>query len=92
MRRLIWSSRARQDLIDIASYYDEIDPALADKIIDRIEGAPLPLLHAPFIGSLAPDGARKWRARRTPVLLRYDVGEETIEIVAVRHVRSGWGS
>ena len=90
MRRIIWSPRSRGDLIGIAEYYDQFDPALAEQIIDRVETAPAPLLDFPELGSPTTSGARKWLVPKTPYLLLYDVNGDTIEVVAVQHVRSNW--
>lgn len=74
----------------MAEFYDRLDPALASDMIERVEAALLPLLEFLFLGVMSGSGARKWRAPKTPFLLFYDVTDDEIEIVTVRHVRSNW--
>lgn len=88
MRLLVWSPRAQWDLLNIADYYDQIDPSLAVDMIDRIRLAPAPLPEFPLLGAISNGGACKWQAKRTPFTFLYDVTESAIEIVAVSHVRS----
>lgn len=90
MRRLLWSRRARTELFSIAEHYRKDDPALAIEMLERIEAGPQALREFPFLGAVTTAGARKWRARGTPFLLFYDVQDDAIEIVGVRHVRSDW--
>ena len=88
LKRLVWSPRAQWDILNIADYYDQIDPSLAIDIVDRIRSAPTPLLDFPLLGAVSTGGARKWRAARTPFIFLYDVTQDTIEVAAVSHVRS----
>ena len=89
--RVIWSRPARDDVFAIATYYDGIDPALAESIIDQIEGAAAPLLANPKIGRvIAKAGVRKWTVRHTPFLLLYTVRGNEIEIRRVRHGAADW--
>ncbi|GKS02996.1 type II toxin-antitoxin system RelE/ParE family toxin [Sphingomonas aquatilis] len=89
--RLIWSTQAQQELLDIADHYDEIDPDLANAIVDRVEASVSPLLDFPRLGAIIDrNGARKWRVPRTPFILLYDVTDERIEVLSVSHARSDW--
>ena len=88
MSRLIWSRLARHDLYTIA--FDEMlwD---ADRLIDRIEKAPLVLLDFPELGPVAgSDGLRKWHVRRTPFLLLYKIRRSSVEISRVVYAASDW--
>ena len=89
--RLIWSTQAQQELLDIADRYEEIDPDLANAIVDRVEASVSPLLDFPRLGAIIDrNGARKWRVPRTPFILLYDVTDERIEVLSVSHARSDW--
>ena len=88
MRRLLWSRRARGELFEIADHYSQFDPLLAVDMLERIEAGPQPLLDFPFLGALTTGGSGKWRARKTPYILFYDVSDAAIEVAAVRHVRT----
>jgi toxin ParE1/3/4 len=89
--QLIWSAPARRDLLDIAFYYDQIDPELPFKLLERIYDAPLILTQFPKIGSPTLDPhIRKWRVKQTPFILFYLIGGKRIEIRSVRHAASNW--
>jgi toxin ParE1/3/4 len=89
LKRLIWSKSARRELFAIAAHYDQFDPELPDRLLSRIEKAPLLLLEFPGIGSPTERrGIRKWRVRHTPFLLFYVARGNAIEVIRVRHVRS----
>ncbi|MEH3157699.1 MAG: type II toxin-antitoxin system RelE/ParE family toxin [Sphingomonas taxi] len=78
-------------MLDIAVYYDRLDPALAENMVARVETATLPLLDFPRIGVLVDrEGARKWRVPGTPFLLFYEVVADMVTILSVRHARSDW--
>lgn len=89
--QLIWSAPARRDLLDIAFYYDQIDPELPFKLLERIYDAPLVLTKFPKIGSPTLDPhIGKWRAKQTPFILFYFIRGNRIEIRSVRHAASHW--
>lgn len=89
--RVIWSREAQDDVFGIAEYYDGIDPLLADSVVDRIEGAVVPLIDHPHIGPAVGDtGARKWRVARAPFIIFYVATEDRIDIQRVVHASSDW--
>lgn len=86
-----WSLGAQDDLADIASYYDEIDPDLTDRMLARIVAAPDPLRRHPEAGpEIEMLALRKWRIKRTPYLLIYRLVEGRIEIARVIHSARDW--
>ncbi|MFD1033894.1 type II toxin-antitoxin system RelE/ParE family toxin [Sphingomonas hankookensis] len=91
MIALNWSGPARADLEAIDDTLSIIDLALADRMIDRIEGAGSFLREHPMAGSTILSGAvRKWRVRGTPYLLLYRPLADRIEILRIRHDREDW--
>jgi toxin ParE1/3/4 len=91
--RLFWSAQAQRELLDIADYYDGIDPALANAIVTRIDTAVAPLLTFPRMGApVDRHGARKWRVPDTPFILIYDIAGNRIDVLGVAHQRSDWGA
>jgi plasmid stabilization system protein ParE len=91
LKQLIWSGPARHDLYQIASDYRQIDPALPDSLLERIEEAPLRLLDFPALGSLVGrKGIRKWPVRKTPFVLFYTIRRDVVEIRRVVAVASDW--
>jgi toxin ParE1/3/4 len=88
---LRWARRARKDLFDIADHYEEIDPNLSDRILDKVETTPLFLIEHPFAGSPVPDTPlRTWPIRGTPYLLLYRVSRAAVEVVRVVHHSTNW--
>ncbi len=86
-----WTAPARADLESIDDYLNVIDPALADRTIDRIEAAGGFLTENPAAGPISVgEDIRKWIVRRTPYLLFYRDAADRIEILRVRHDREGW--
>lgn len=89
--QLRWAPRARRDLFDIADYYGDEDPDLADEMLRRIETAPLLLIDHPLAGPPIEDmSLRKWSVRHTPFILFYRVGRTAVEIVRVVHSATHW--
>jgi toxin ParE1/3/4 len=86
-----WALKARADLFDIDHHYREIDPDLADAMLDRIEDAPTILIDHPQAGETIDSlGVRKWRVRRTSFLLLYRFTRGRIEITRVVHASGDW--
>ena len=90
--RLIWSRIAQNDVFDIADHYDAIDPELANRIVDRLRRAPMPLLAHPELGPRIDERseARKWHVPGTPFLLLYVVADDRINVQRVVHAASDW--
>jgi len=91
LRRIRWTLEAQVDLRAIASFYGQIAPNLADRLIDDVQRASLVLLDHPQIGAtVAESTLRRWRAGGTPFLLFYRVSDTSVRILKVRDVRSDW--
>lgn len=88
--RIIWSRPSRNDIFAIVDYYDRNEPAIAEAILDRIEGSVEPILCYPAIGTRVTGSIRKWPVKGTPFLLFYAVRGNELEVRRVRHVRSRW--
>lgn len=91
MKRVIWSVRARRDLIELNAWYGQISPDLPLTFTLRIEATVEALIDFPMIGPNVPDSrTRKWRAKRTPYVILYRPTKDGVRIVALRHERSDW--
>lgn len=89
--RIVWSRDAQDDVFDILSFYDRVDPELADEMVLRIERSPLPLIEFPALGpAVSGSDFRKWMVPGTPFILLYAIAETRIDIRRVRHVASNW--
>lgn len=93
MRTLIWSGPALRDIAVLLLFYRQMDAAVADKVIERIRVAPIPLLEQPLLGPpIGLRGARKWSVKGLPYILRYRVAARRIEILRVHHAAQNWRS
>jgi plasmid stabilization system protein ParE len=91
--RLVWSDAAVGDIDRILDHYaEQADTDLAT-MIDRIDAIPDTLLSNPGIGSLTPSRRwRKWPVKDLPLLLVYDVIDDTVTVLRVVHARSDWAA
>jgi plasmid stabilization system protein ParE len=89
--QLRWAFRARADMLAIAEYYEGFAPGVADRLLEKIEAAPLLLLDHPNLGSAAGRGRyRKWTVRGTPFIVIYRALPLAIEVARVRHAATDW--
>lgn len=91
MARLRRTARAEDDLIEIWAHVAQDDPAAADRLLDRIDGACWRLAVHPRLGPARPDivaGLRCWVVGRYLVLYReIDGGVEIVRVVhGTRHL------
>jgi toxin ParE1/3/4 len=86
MTPLLWTRRAREDLIDIWSFIAVDNTAAADRLLDSlVERAEILRLH-PDAGPLREDIAPQLRVLSfPPYVLLYRSVDEMIEIVRVVH-------
>lgn len=91
MTELKWALRAREDLLEIADYYDAIEPGLGETMLERIETAPLLLIDHPYAGAPMPNTTfRKWSAKDTAFVLLYRVRKDSVEVARVIHSATNW--
>jgi plasmid stabilization system protein ParE len=89
--QVVWSAQAQDELFELLVYYREIDSELATMLAERVAAAADPFANHPALGPVVPGTAwRKWRVRRAPFILLYQVQAEAVEIVHVRHAASNW--
>ena len=82
-----WAKRATDDLDGIERWYRAIDPALSDRMLDRIFAATRLLRDHPLAGPIELYGTRrKRRVAGTPYNLFYRVAGDHVRILRVLHV------
>ena len=84
MAKVTWSSRASEDLDDIAAYIEMFDPDAAERTRGRLKALANSLGHFPNRGRPAPHGTREMVTVR-PYILRYRVVRADVLILRVRH-------
>ena len=78
--------RARADLIDIWLEIAESDPAVADRLYDRLEARVTILGQFPEAGAARPDIAKEARMLvESPYLILYRIRSDEVQIVRVLH-------
>ncbi|MBN9559537.1 MAG: type II toxin-antitoxin system RelE/ParE family toxin [Alphaproteobacteria bacterium] len=86
MPRVLRSAQAEEDLLEIWRYIAKDNPAAADRMLDRIDGACALLAEHPLMGSARTDlraGLRYFVSARHLIL--YRPIKEGIEVVRVLH-------
>ena len=91
MTGIRWSGPARLDMDKIDSYYADLAPEFADRMLLEAIAAAHFLSEHPNAGPRIGLGTeRKWRVRYTPYLLQYVFEDGDIQILRVRHERQDW--
>jgi len=91
LKRIGWSLGAQRDLRTIAQFYNQLDAALSDRLIQEVEQATRILIDYPQMGPpVAESALRRWRVTGTPFLLFYRVSGSTVRILKVLDARSDW--
>ncbi|KQM62752.1 hypothetical protein ASE75_14135 [Sphingomonas sp. Leaf17] len=91
MNRVLWSQSATDDLAAIRDYLSDIDPALAQGVLQTIIRSTGLIQDYPAMGTpLSYRSWRKWRVRGTPYILIYESTPPGIAIARVRHEREDW--
>jgi len=87
MKRLVWLSSAKMDLLDIQAYYTEkASSTIAAKLLQRIFASSEYLLDQPLMGSQTmDDDILEWHIPDIGYTLPYRVQGEDIEILRVFH-------
>ena len=80
------SRKARSDLVELALFYGERNPAAAMKLLDRVEKAADLLSRHSLIGRSRPDLRQDLRSFPVrPLIIFYLPSQQGIEIVRVLH-------
>lgn len=89
--RILWTQKARSDLIDIFDYILQDNPQAAVDVLDRIEQSAEKLLGHPGIGRPGRvEHTRELVIGGLPYILPYLTGTNTITIVRVLHAAMKW--
>lgn len=89
--KIIWDSRAVEDLGGVLDYIDQRNPTAALKTYQLIAGSVSQLATHPFLGRVGrvPE-TREMVVNGTPYLVAYSVGDMAITVIAVLHASRSW--
>jgi toxin ParE1/3/4 len=88
--KVIWSPRARQELVDIVINYLSPNPAAVPLLMSRIQQSVARLEQFPQLGRLSEDkSCRLLQVAGLPYLVPYRVDGQVLQIVAVFDERQG---
>ncbi len=91
MRKIIWSSLAREDLRRINHWLiNEASPELALRTLATIRFRCKSLEDFPHGGPPLNNGARKLRVHDTPYFILYRIIRSTVEVARIVHEREDW--
>ena len=87
MPRLVFTERARADLLEAWLYIAEDNLAAADKVLDTIEQEAKLLLLQPLMGRARPELGRTVRSwpSATPYVFFYEFDESELTVLRVLH-------
>ena len=89
--KVVWSPRARQDLIEIFDHIADRDMAAADTVMERLEAVALFLAEHPRIGRPGRVfGTRELVISGLPYVLPYRVAADRVEIIRALHSARSW--
>jgi toxin ParE1/3/4 len=89
--KVFWHKRTREDFAAIRLYYDQIDPAIAERMIERIFGLTRHLARFPELGR--PGRARgtlELPVKDTKFIIAYGLGADRLTVYAVYHTAREW--
>ena len=88
--RLVWTTRAKNDLAEVLTYIWRDNPAAAKKIRNRIETFALYLKSQPFMGRLGAVAGTRETIPHPSYRIVYQVTGETVFILRVMHTSRQW--
>jgi len=89
--RLVWTARALRDLASVRDYIAVDNPAAAKRQVELMLQAAEILTRFPETGRPGRIiGARELVVGRTPYIIPYRLGDETVELLSVLHGRQRW--
>ena len=89
--KVFWHKRTRDDFAAIRLYYDQIDPAIADRVIERIFGLTRHLARFPELGRPGRvGGTLELPVKETKFIIAYGLGAEQLTVYAVYHTAREW--
>ncbi len=89
--KVVWLSRAVQDVRGIEQYIEQDNPAAARRVEQRIKGVVRLLAEHPHMGRPGRvSGTREFVVSGTPYIVAYTVREDRIAILAVIHSSRKW--
>lgn len=89
--RVIWSSRALDDIEEAHRFIWQHNPQAADRLIDTLLRAAARPKHLPEMGrSGRRPGSRELVVASTPYVIMYELGERGVEILRVMHGARRW--
>ena len=89
--KVFWHKRTREDFAAIRLHYDQIDPDIADRVIERIFGLTRHLARFPELGRPGRvRGTLELPVKETKFIIAYGLGTEQLTVYAVYHTAREW--
>ena len=89
--KVFWHKRTRDDFAAIRLYYDQLDPAIADRVIERIFGLSRHLARFPELGRPGRvSGTLELPVKDTKFVIAYGLGADRLTVYAVYHAAREW--
>src|SRR5690242_17154164 len=89
--KVFWHKRTRDDFAAIRLYYDQFDPAIAERIIERIFGLTKCLARFPELGRTGRvRGTLELPVKDTKFIIAYGLGADRLTVYTVYHTVREW--
>src|SRR3954447_25637123 len=89
--KVFWHKRTHDDFAAIRLYYDQIDPAIADRVIERIFGLTRHFARFPELGRPGRvRGTLELPVKDTKFVIAYGPGADRLTVYAVYHAAREW--
>src|SRR3954451_24933042 len=89
--KVLWHKRTRDDFAAIRLYYDQLDPAIADRLISRIFGLTCHLARFPELGRPGRvSGTLELPVKETKFIIVYGQADDHLTVFAVYHTAREW--
>jgi toxin ParE1/3/4 len=89
--KVFWHKDTSADFAAIRHYYDQVDPAIADRLIERIFGLTRHLARFPELGRPGRvRGTLELPVKETKLIVAYGVSADRLTVYAVYHTARKW--
>jgi len=88
---LLWNKDALREADETAAFYQEKQSGLEKRFLDNLEDATARIARNPYLYRKIENNIRKCKLPHFPYAVIYRIEKETLEIIAIMHLRQAPG-